>query len=432
MRKVRIYLGIVITFIFLLISFSPQAITLLSLPDNQKIVVGQSEKININLPPQLENKIEMSVMGPSKSVFALPQDPPVTVVKNAEGYEITALKPGKVDVKLKLLGYIPIRSMEVVAVPTKRVVVGGHSIGVVMQSRGIMVVGFAPIVGNDGEKLYPAKESGVEIGDLILSVDNQEVKTENELANIVDNKKGRELTLHIKRGSKILTIPIRACFCPETGRYRVGLYVRDGIVGVGTLTFFDPETKQYAALGHIIMDSDTKQSIEVLDGKIVSASIQGIKAAKPGKPGEKIGIFDSQGIIKGNISKNSFFGIYGKIENGLTAKETEHTMEIGYAHEVKTGKAKILTVINGEDVESFDIIIEKVYPHRDNGKGMVIRVVDQRLLNITGGIVQGMSGSPIIQNSKLVGAVTHVFLNDPERGYGIFMDNMLSELAEEE
>jgi len=395
-------------------------------------VVGETSKININLPGELQNKVDMKILGLSQSVFASPQDPPIIVNKNNSGYEITALKPGKVDISLKLLGYIPIRSMQVEALPTIRVVPGGHSIGVLMQSRGVMVVGYAPILDSQGQKRYPARENGVQIGDIIMKVNGKTVSSENDLARIIDKQVDKDITLMVKRGNDNLSISVRGIHCSETGRQRIGLYVRDGVVGVGTLTFWEPETKKYAALGHIITDADTKQGIDILNGHIVSASIQSVKPAKPGKPGEKIGVFQREGDIKGNIKKNGYFGIYGLTENKVDNPLTEYTMEIGYAHQVKEGKAQIYTVVNEEDIEKFDIIIEKVFPQRESGKGMVIRVTDQRLLNLTGGIIQGMSGSPIIQDNRIVGAVTHVFLNNPERGYGIFMDNMLSELEEED
>ena len=343
-----------------------------------------------------------------------------------------ALKPGKVDVRLNLWGYIPLKSMAIESIPTKRVVAGGHSIGVLLQSRGIMVVGYAAVADTEGQKTYPARDQGVEIGDLIQKVDGQNLTSENDLARVIDSKKDQKLILNIKRANRNLSIPIHAKFCPETNRYRIGLYVRDGVVGVGTLSFWDPDTREYAALGHIIVDADTKQGINVLRGKIVSASVQSIKPGKPGQPGEKIGIFDSKGQIEGNITKNSYFGIFGKTNEAVENPLSEYTMEVAYAHQVKEGKAQIFTVVNGSDIEKFDVEIEKVYPNREDGKSMVIHVVDPRLLNITGGIIQGMSGSPIIQDNKIIGAVTHVFLNDPTRGYGIFMDNMLSEMPGED
>lgn len=430
MQKIRPWLGIFLALAFIAICFSPQGKTVLTLPENQRMVVGEANTIKLNLPKNLQQKIELKVMGASANVFASSQDPTVAVNRQSNGYQITALKPGIVDVKLNLFGYIPIKSIQIESVPPKRLVAGGHSIGVLLKSRGIMVVGFAPILGSDGVKHYPGRDQGIEIGDLIFRVNQESVSSEVDLARIIDNKKDQELQLEIQRKGKQIIVPIKPIHCQETDRYRIGLYVRDGVVGVGTMTFWDPETKQYAALGHIIVDADTKQGIDVLKGRIVSASIQTIKAGKPGRPGEKIGIFDDQGPVEGNILKNTQFGIYGKTDKSIDNPLRKFTMEVAYAHQVKVGKAQILTVVNGENIEAFDIQIEKVYPGRQNGKGMIIKITDPRLLSITGGIVQGMSGSPIIQEGRIAGAVTHVFLNDPTSGYGIFIDNMLSEMPQ--
>jgi stage IV sporulation protein B len=392
------------------------------------MVVGETNIIPMQLPGLLEERLVLEIFNPSRSVFASQGDPAVVVSKNGSAYEITALKPGKASLKIKLLGYIPLKSISIESVPPRRVVVGGHSIGVLLQSRGIMVVGFAPIVDSQGQKLYPAREQGVEIGDLVLKVNNQDVSTETDLAQIIDTVKDSELVLNIKRKDRIIDLTIKPAFCAETQRFRVGLFVRDGVVGVGTMTFWDPETRQYAALGHIIMDADTKQGIDVLKGRIVSASIQTIKPGKPGRPGEKIGVFQGESTLKGSISKNTEAGIFGSTEGVVENPASAHSVEIGYAHQVHTGPAHIYTVVNGTSIEEFEVTIEKVYPERKNGKGMVVKIEDPRLLTITGGIVQGMSGSPIVQDGRLIGAITHVFLNDPQRGYGIFMDNILSEM----
>lgn len=430
MHRIRPIIGVILALAFLTICFSPQSKTLLTLPAYQRMVVGESSQLEFDLPSQLASKIDMQVTRPTESVFVTSQDPPVVVNRDGNRYEIMALRPGKVNVQLKLLGYIPVKSMAIESLPTRRVVPGGHSIGVLLQSRGIMVVGFAPVLDREGNKVYPARDKGIEIGDLVYRVDGQMVSNENELARIIDDKKGESISLSIKRRDKFINVPVQPIPCGETNRYRIGLYVRDGIVGVGTLTFWDPNTHEYAALGHIIVDADTRQGIEVLQGKIVSASIQTIKRGKPGQPGEKIGVFNGDGQIEGTISKNTFHGIYGKTGIEINNPISAYTMEVGYAHQVREGEAEIYTVVNGEDIERFSIMIEKVYPERNNGKAMVIRVTDPRLLNLSGGIVQGMSGSPIIQDSKIIGAVTHVFLNDPERGYGIFIDSMLSEMSD--
>jgi len=169
--------------------FSPQGRVLLSMPESQKLVVGETCSLSLQLPKPLETRIEMQVPGNSKSVFASPQDCPVSVTRNNSGYEIAALRPGKVELQLKLLGYIPIRSISVESVATKRVVPGGHSIGVLLQSNGIMVVGFAPVTTEDGTKVYPARANGVQIGDLIMKVNGKRVRSETELAGIIDESK---------------------------------------------------------------------------------------------------------------------------------------------------------------------------------------------------------------------------------------------------
>jgi len=428
LKRIRPAMGIILSCLFVALCLSPQVKALLLVPANQRMVVGETSLVDINLPEKWQEKIQMKVTRSSRSIFATREDPAVTVTRRASGYEIAALKPGKADVKVNLWGYIPIKSIEVEAVPARRVVVGGHSIGVFLQSQGIMVVGFAPVIGLNGDKLYPARDQGMEIGDLIIKVDDQAVATETDLARAIDDKGENEVKLAIRRRDKEMIIPVKAVHCAETERFRIGLYVRDGVVGVGTLTFWDPETHQYAALGHIIVDADTKQGINVGQGKVVSAAIQTVKPGKPGHPGEKIGVFNDKGMVAGNITKNTACGIFGETDKDLSNPLSQYTMEVAYAHQVKKGPAQMMTVVNGEDIEKFDIEIVKVYPRRQNGKDMVIRVTDPRLLSMTGGIVQGMSGSPIIQNQHIVGAITHVFLNDPQSGYGIFIDNMLSEM----
>lgn len=429
MRQFRPVLGIILSLLFIAFCFSPQVRLILNLPRQQKMVVGETSVIPIKLPSLLEERVVLEILNPSKSVFAIPEDPAVVLSKSGSDYEIIALRPGKASLKIKLLGYIPVKSIDIESVPPRRVVVGGHSIGVLLQSRGIMVVGFAPIVDSQGGKAYPAREQGVEIGDLIIRINNQEVKTENDLAKVIDGSQDESLVLNIKRKERVFDLIITPVFCSETQRYRVGLYVRDGVVGVGTLTFWDPGTRQYAALGHIIMDADTRQGIDVLKGRIVSASIQTIKPGKPGRPGEKIGVFQGESSLQGTIAKNTEAGIFGVTTGAIENNNFLHNIEIGYAHQVQPGKAHIYTVVNGTDIEQFEVDIEKVYPERRNSKGMVVQITDERLLSITGGIVQGMSGSPIVQEGRLVGAITHVFLNDPQRGYGIFMDNILSEMC---
>ncbi|MGE5422781.1 MAG: SpoIVB peptidase [Ignavibacteriales bacterium] len=422
----RPLIGIILSLIIVVLAASPPLKNLLLMPQSTQLVVGDAVFFSIPVPRIIQDKLGVYV----HQVNPMSTSAYVSVNQEQSGYRLTALKPGRVDVTLKLMGRIPLRSMSIESLPTQTLVAGGQSVGILLQSKGIMVVGFAPVVGNDLSKLYPAREGGIEIGDLIMKVNNRIVNSERDLADIVDSggRRGVLVKLQIKRKEHLQEYFIKPNYCTDTGRYRIGLFVRDGVAGVGTLTFWDPTTMKFAALGHIIIDSDTKQPVAIRKGRIVTASVQVIQPGKPGRPGEKIGVFDRNGDISGSIERNSYYGIFGSIYRPVSNSLYTKPLPVAYAHQVKKGNAQMLTVVNGNQVEKFDIQIEKIFPYRHNGKGLVIRVTDPRLISLSGGIVQGMSGSPIIQNGHLIGAVTHVFLNNPERGYGIFMDTMIEAL----
>jgi stage IV sporulation protein B len=257
------------------------------------------------------------------------------------------------------------------------------------------------------------------------------VQSDSQVADIVNQtgQTGNSLDILIKRNGQTLNLAINPLLCNETNRYRIGLFVRDSAAGVGTMTFYDPKSGAYGALGHVITDSDTNQPIDVERGKIVSASISGIQYGRRGQPGEKIGVFIDEEKTLGNIRKNCNFGIFGSLTQPMTSTEANgEAIPVASMSQVTVGPAEILTVVDGQNIERFSIEIQKVtVQETPETKGMVIKITDPRLLERTGGIIQGMSGSPIIQNGKLVGAVTHVFVHDPTRGYGCFIDWMLIE-----
>ena len=424
-QEIRRIIGFILALLLFGASLTPPVNRFLCLPSTARLVVGEQMTVSLPLPDAIKNRLRFSVGDTLQST-----QPAVVVESEGEGYHLKAMKPGQVEITLKLWGLIPLKSIRVESLPPYRLLPGGHSIGIMLQSQGIMVVGFAPITGSKGQKYYPARDAGVEIGDLIIEVNGQPVKTELELAEAIDRQGQKRLksSLLINRDEQQMNIDVKTGYCQETQRYRVGLYVRDGVAGVGTLTAWDPVTYRFAALGHVIVDTDTRQVIKMGEGRIVSASIRAIQPGRPGKPGEKIGLFDREGNISGRIISNSHFGVFGVTDGKLENNLYSSPLPVAYAHQVKKGKAQILTVINERRIECFDIIIEKVYPYRRNGKGMVLRVIDERLLSAAGGIVQGMSGSPIIQDGRIVGAITHVFLNNPEKGYGILMDTLLEEM----
>ncbi len=417
--------GIILSLLLISLSLTSPLNHLFCLPQSARLVVGEQMMVNLPLPQLILDRLWFS----AEESFPSAQQA-VVVNRQEDGYQLKALKPGRVDVTVKLWGYIPLKSIRVESLPPYQLLTGGHSIGILLQSQGIMVVGFAPINGPRNLKIYPAREVGFKIGDLIMKVNGEPIYTELDLATVIHKagEKGSKPRFLIKRDGQLKTLIAGTVFCEETDRYRVGLYVRDGVAGVGTLTVWDPKTYCFAALGHVIVDSDTKQVIKMREGRIVSALVQAIQPGRPGKPGEKIGIFDRQGAISGKIESNSYYGVFGVTDRRLENSIFSDPLPVAYAHQTRKGSAQILTVINGSQIECFDVMIEKVYPFRHNGKGMVLRVTDERLLAVTGGIIQGMSGSPIIQEGRIIGAVTHVFLNNPEKGYGIFMDTILEQM----
>ncbi|RNC29238.1 MAG: SpoIVB peptidase [Candidatus Dichloromethanomonas elyunquensis] len=309
------------------------------------------------------------------------------------------------------------------------VIPGGHSIGVTLQTKGVLVVGYAPIVNQQGNEVFPAKESGIEIGDTILKIDNIQAVNDYQVAEEIDKKckEKQTISLEIKHKDRILQKKIDPVYCSETKRNRIGLFIRDEAAGVGTLTFIDPKTKIFGALGHGIVDMDTNQQIELSDGKIMESTIYGIQKGKKGDPGEKIGTFLLQSSFSGKIEKNFSSGIFGSWEGKMENPYFKTPIPVAWKSEIQTGPAKIYTVIKDNQIQEFDIRIEKLMPFRNDNKDMIIRVTDPILLEQTGGIVQGMSGSPIIQDGKIIGAVTHVFVNDSSRGYGISIEKMLSD-----
>lgn len=334
-----------------------------------------------------------------------------------------------IQVSYKLFGIFPLKTSQIEVMPDIKLLPGGQSIGVSLQAKGVMVVGQAAVTGSDGKPSFPAKEAGIEVGDVILKIENQDVKTDQDVANAIHQagQKQGYADILCSRNGQYLQKRITTVYCPETHRYRVGLYVRNEAAGVGTLTFYDPQTGKYGALGHVINDADTNQKIEVANGSVIASSIYAIEKGRRGHPGEKVGSFVSQSLFTGNIERNSISGIFGTMQGKVTNPYFNDAVSVAWEAEIKEGPAKIYTVLDGEKIEEFDVQIERVMHNRTDSKNMVIRVVDQRLLDRTGGIIQGMSGSPIIQEGKIVGAVTHVFVNDATRGYGVFIQNMLNE-----
>ena len=298
------------------------------------------------------------------------------------------------------------------------ILAGGQNIGIQLNSNGILIVGTYEI-GSEN----PAKDANLQVGDKITSINKQEVHSIEEMlqaVNTLDNPTSIEITY--LRGSTLKT-NILSLVKDENQVYKTGLYVKDSINGVGTLTFIDPNTKIYGALGHEIIEKATGPRLEIKDGKIYSSIVTGITPSNEGNPGEKNARYDVNDIY-GNIKENSSSGIFGTYTEKLP---TTKLYKVAQKNDIKLGKASILTVIQDNTVQEFEINILKLSPEQKETKNILFEVTDKELLATSGGIVQGMSGSPIIQNDMIIGAVTHVVVDDCTKGYGIFITNMLEE-----
>ncbi len=321
--------------------------------------------------------------------------------------------------RLTLAGLFPLKNVTVSVSEEAVVMVCGIPFGIKMYTDGVLVIGLSDVTTAAGN-VNPAAAAGVCVGDVILSINGQPVTTSREVSRIINACEGGRVTLRVRRDG----VEFDATFTParpvgESG-YRVGLWVRDSTAGVGTLTFYDPATGAFAGLGHAVCDVDTGQEMPMATGEIVPARIFGIEKGQAGDPGELKGNFEPGTL--GRLTRNGENGLYGI----LTMYPLGQTLPVACRQQVQKGKAQILATLSGTEPQLYDVEIEQVrYGGLNATRNMVVRVTDQRLLTLAGGIVQGMSGSPIIQNGKLIGAVTHVLVDDPTRGYGIFAENML-------
>ena len=322
--------------------------------------------------------------------------------------------------KILLLLFILFLPFVSVLCYSSEVYVGGENIGIEVKTRGVLVVGLYKV--NDE---FIASSSGIKMGDYIIESNGTLINTIDEFTNIVNNCDKDYIDIKYKRDNKEYISKLKVI--KEDNTYKTGLYLKDEVSGIGTLTLIDPENNKFLALGHAILDNSTEKVLNINDGSIYYSYITGINKSSGGVPGEKIGDSDSDdkyGIVKNNTNK----GIFGEYQKEIINKKK---LKIGYPDEIKLGKAKIYTVIDKDTIGEYEINIDNI-DRNSELKNILFTITDQELLDKTGGIVQGMSGSPIIQNNKIIGAITHVIVDDCKRGYGIFITNMLEEAENRE
>ncbi|MDQ0256241.1 stage IV sporulation protein B [Evansella vedderi] len=411
MRKniIKKCLGTILLVLLFSAAFYPPLQQYMQVPGHLVLFEGQEYNVPLSMP-------------------AMAKDDAIAITSENGSSKLIGEKASESVVQFGIGGF-PLKSMKVSVLPELKIIPGGQSIGVRVQTDGVLVVGHHLVDTKEGT-VSPGEKAGIEVGDTITKMNGVKIEAMNDINPIVQEygEKNKPIKVEIKRNGELFTKDLQPVKGKGDETFRLGLYIRDSAAGVGTLTFYEPKSKKYGALGHVISDMDTRQPIEVNEGEIVSSKVTSIEKGLTGEPGEKLARFSSDRKVLGDIQKNSSFGIFGTLNDELSNGQINKPMEIGLSHQVEEGPAEILTVVSGDEVKRFDIEIvsstEQKFPAT---KGMVIKVTDPELIEATGGIVQGMSGSPIIQNDRIIGAVTHVFVNDPTSGYGCHIEWMLQE-----
>lgn len=329
--------------------------------------------------------------------------------------------------KFKLFGIIPLKEVSVAVGESKEVFVGGIPLGFTLSTKGLIVVGENSVLTKSGS-VDTFKEKEILAGDILTHINGKEITGVDTISETLDNLDNDYVSLKGIRKNNTFDVKLKPALDMESNKYKLGLWVRNNASGVGTLTFVD-ENKNFGALGHPITDYETGAIVPVADGKIYNCSLVGINKGERGKPGELKCLFLQGKNSKGSVDKNTTSGVFGNITDTSGIVDENKMATIGGRMSVKAGKAFIVSSVSGVR-EEYEIEIIKVNNQKaKSDKSIVFRVKDKKLLNITGGILQGMSGSPILQDGKIIGAVTHVFLNDSTKGYGIYLDWMLEEVV---
>ena len=395
-----------------------------SIPDEIHMIQGKETLFEGKLP------IQADIIEENIGVLSVNNQP---VSENihidmAKPFTVKSEKQGTAKVELSLMGVLPLKTVQANVIPRTEVVAGGIAVGVSMDTRGIMVLGTGYVNGIENKVYEPAKGI-LQAGDMILEAEGKTLKNKEDLMYAVEQNGEKPMDFLVDRNGIQQTVAITPVFSQEDNSCKIGIWVRDSTQGIGTITYFNPETNSFGALGHGVYDVDTQELMQIKNGQITQSSIIDVKKGEKGEPGALTGNV-GRDLVLGDIAINTEVGIYGTVEDGKQSYFTGKKLPIALQQDIKEGKASILSNIEGEEVKEYDVEIESVNRYSKNeSKGMVIRITDEELLSKTGGIVQGMSGSPIIQNGKLVGAVTHVFVRDSTRGYGTFIENMLENVS---
>lgn len=409
-----------ILFVLILMAIVSYTITLFVIPGSITILAGEDYKISFKSPLLIQIHSQSNILRVSDS-----KDTPISAFEKP--YNLMATEEGNAEIGLSMLGIIPVKTVEVRSIESQKVFASGAPIGIKLKTNGIIIINVSGVFLEDGTKIIPAENAGLLTGDVLIKAGGKDLKNISDLTGIIKNSGGKPVDIIYRRQDIEYKTTITPIQSGEDDEYRIGVWVRDSSAGIGTLTFINHANNVYGALGHGINDIDTGSLLQVGSGTLMESNIKGIKKGIKGAPGELEGDFLNSSGIVGDIELNCEFGIFGKIDSKIKKEKLGRLYSIGSHSAVTLGRATILTCLNGNQVEEYEIEIQRIARNDlSSTKNMVVQITDQRLLDSTGGIVQGMSGSPIIQDGRLIGAVTHVFINDPMRGYGVFIESMLS------
>lgn len=377
------------------------------IPNIIRIQAGTSQRIDLKVPASGVLNVD------SDKVIALNQ--PVTIVAGES--------PDTCQMELRLFGVLPLKSIDIEVIENTRLIPVGQPIGIYMKTQGVLVIDTGTFEGLKGQEQSPSVYK-LQAGDYVMAMDGVAVTGKRQIKEYVENGNGRDIVLQVSRNEKIIQVRISP-MQDQNGVYKIGTWLRDSAQGIGTMTFLDEEL-HFGALGHGINDTDTGELLQLGSGLLYHTEIVAIRKGERGTPGELTGIIEYQPEqVSGVIMSNTEEGIYGVASQAFADSITTQALPVGLKQDVKEGDAQILCNIDGQ-ARYYDVKITRLMPNAENlNRQIALTVTDEELLRLTGGIVQGMSGAPIIQDGRIIGAVTHVLVNDSTSGYGIFIENML-------
>ncbi len=414
--KKKIFITILISFLLILLTYVSD---LTNIPDSIILFEGEELKLNTIYGVSIQT-LEASSLNIDGFESKNTIETSIETYSNSESV---------VNVGINLFG-IQVKEVSVSVIEDIEVVPLGGLIGMKLYTNGVLVVGMSEIYGENNEVYKPYENTGIEEGDTITKINDEEIISTDDLIECINNSEGNEIKVTYIHNNKILETSITPIET-DTDTYKVGLWVRDTAAGVGTATFYDTSTGKVALLGHGILDVDTEELIDISDGEITETSVVSIVKGENGTTGKIQGVIEGQTVI-GEIFKNTYYGVYGKINNISPLNiDISNTVKVALRNEIELGEATLMCCLEDGIISEYSIEIEKIYLNNNsNNKSMLIKITDEELLEKTGGIIQGMSGSPILQNGKLIGALTHVLVQNPTQGYAVFSDIMIKEINE--